>query len=77
MKYVKEKKLYYLENNKEHLFVPVKKLEGDDPLSMSEPYIFEELPDKIYGKFLHNYQGYNPAGWWRYKFVNKCSLKEK
>ena len=77
MEYTKEKKLYYLKDNKQHLFVPITDIENDDPLSMKENYVFEKLPEIVYGKILHNYQGYNPAGWWRYINVKKSNLIER
>lgn len=77
MEYTKEKKLYYLKDNKQYLFVPITDIDNDDPLLIHQPYVFQELPDIVYGKLLHNYQGYNPAGWWRYIKVNKSNLVEK
>ena len=69
-----EKKLYYKENNNEYLFVPIIDRKKDDPLTMGESYCFNELPDVVYGKYLYNYQGYNPSGWWKYVDVKKSEL---
>ena len=70
----KTKKLYYKENNNEYLFVPIIDRKKDSTLTIDEYYDFNELPDVIYGKYLHNYQGYNPSGWWKYVDVKKSEL---
>tara|TARA_Y100000992_G_scaffold143209_1_gene95055 strand:- start:6079 stop:6318 length:240 start_codon:yes stop_codon:yes gene_type:complete len=70
----KTKKLYYKENNNEYLFVPIIDRKKDCALTIDESYVFNELPDVIYGKYLYNYQGYNPSGWWKYVDVKKSEL---
>lgn len=69
----KTKKLYYKENSNEYLFIPIIDRKKDNALTIDESYVFNELPDVIYGKYL-NYQGYNPSGWWKYVDVKKSEL---
>ena len=40
-------------------------------------YLYEKLPYMIYGKYLHNYIGYNPNGWWKYINIKKDQLLYK
>ena len=74
----KIKQFFYTENNKEYLFVPIINKKNDSSLSIGNNNLdYNELPNKVYGKYLHNQEGYNPSGWWRYIEVNKEKLYYK
>ena len=70
----KIKQYFYIENNIEHLFIPIINKKNDTHLTMSSDLHYNELPNKVYGKYLHNQEGYNPSGWWRYIEVKKNEL---
>ena len=70
----KIKQFFYIENNKEYLFIPIINKENDTHLTISSNLHYNELPNVVYGKYLHNYDGYNPSGWWRYIEVKKNEL---
>lgn len=74
---VSEKKLYYVKNNVEYLFVPILNSKNDNGLNIGESYNINELPNIIQGKYLSNYIGYNPIGWWTNIKVNKKKLLYK
>ena len=69
-----DKKLYYIENEKEYIFYPILKFNNDNSLTFNLNYRYDELPDLIYGKIIDNYVGYNPSGWWRYINIEKRNL---
>lgn len=73
----KTKQYFYIENNKEYLFIPIINKKNDTHLITSCDLHYNELPEKVYGKYLHNQEGYNPSGWWRYTEVNKEKLYYK
>ena len=70
----KIKQFFYTENNKNYLFIPIINKKDDTHLTISSNLHYNELPDKVYGKYLHNQEGYNPSGWWKYIEVNKNEL---
>ena len=70
----KEKKLFCVIDNIEYLFVPIIEKKKDTPLTINNHFIYSDLPDIVYGKYLHNYEGYNPSGWWKYIEVKKNEL---
>ena len=70
----KKKQLYYVENNKKYLFVPIINKEDDSSLTISCNFDYNELPNKVYGKYLYNQEGYNPSGWWKYIEIIKDEL---
>ena len=70
----KIKQFFYIENNKNYLFIPIINKKDDTHLTISSNLHYNELPDKVYGKYLHNQEGYNPLGWWKYIEVNKNEL---
>lgn len=72
-----EKKLYYVKDNVEYLFVPILNPSNDNILNIGKSYNVDELPNMIQGKYLSNYIGYNPIGWWVYVEVNKNELLYK
>ena len=71
---VYEKKLYYVKDNVEYLFVPILNSKNDNELNIGKSYNIDELPNMIQGKYLSNYIGYNPTGWWTNITVNKNKL---
>ena len=72
----KTKKLYCVVDNTEYIFIPILNPKKDDLLilNIDENFIFDDLPDNVYGKYLYNYEGYNPSGWWKYIDVKKNEL---
>ena len=73
----KMKKLYYVKDGLEYLFIPIINTSDDTSLFLSKKYLYEKLPYMIYGKYLHNYIGYNPNGWWKYINIKKDQLLYK
>lgn len=76
-RFLESKKLYYLINNIEYIFIPVINKDLDNGLNIYDSYIYEELPNIIYGKIFDNFVGYNPNGWWKYLNVEKSKLLYK
>ena len=72
----KQRKLYYIENNIEYVFIPIINKLEDSLLYKGKPFRYDELPDILYGK-IFRYIGYNPSGWWSYLNVNKKELLYK
>ena len=70
----KIKQFFYIENNREYLFIPIINKKNDTHLTISSDLHYNDLPNKVYGKYLHNQEGYNPSGWWRYIEVKKNEL---
>ena len=70
----KIKQFFYIENNREYLFIPIINKKNDTHLTISSDLHYNELPNEVYGKYLHNQEGYNPSGWWRYIEVKKNEL---
>ena len=71
---VPNKKLYYLINNVEYLFVPIEESNKDDFLWDTQYQVYNNLPNLVYGKIFDNVIGYNIDGWWRYIYVKKKEL---
>ena len=72
-----KKKLYYVKDNTEYLFIPILNPSNDHVLNIEESFNIEDLPNIIHGKYFNNYIGYNPIGWWVYVEVNKNELLYK
>ena len=70
----KIKQLFYIKDNIEYLFVPIIEKKNDTPLTIDNYFSYNDLPDIVYGKYLHNHEGYNPSGWWKYLEVKKNEL---
>ena len=68
------KKLYYVDDKKEYIFMPVLDKTKDNNIYYVQNFIYDKLPDLIYGKIVDNTIGYNPSGWWRYIYVKKKEL---
>ena len=73
---IQRKSIYYKENNKKYLFVPVQNIKSDNEITTDIYTVYENLPntENIDGKILTNTDGYNPSGWWKYITVKKKDL---
>ena len=71
-----ERKLYYIENDIEYVFIPIFNKLEDNFTYKGTSFRYEELPDILHGK-IFKYIGYNPSGWWRHLNINKKELLYK
>ena len=73
---IQRRSLYYKEDNKKYLFVPVQNIKSDNEIITDIYTVYENLPntENIDGKILTNTDGYNISGWWKYITVKKKDL---